>query len=264
MSWAELEMRARVSITIATASDDQATSQYPNAYRGLKVKVSFGFGNFARVPWIAFLGPRQETSKGVYPVDLFYRDQGVLILAHGISGMHSPAVQWELPSDTLTVSAYLSNHFQVTPERYGESFVFAAYEVPLNGDVVRLSTDLDTLISKYQQLFTNAPNGQAEGQLQPSGASAEEPGEPQHIPNPPYTLEEAVDGLFVDPPRFKSMQDLWLRKKNTIVHGPPGVGKSFLCRRLAYALMRERAPDRIGVVQFHQTYSYEDSFRLST
>jgi hypothetical protein len=55
---------------------------YPKSYRGFDVSVSFGQGNLAQIPWIAFLGPGQKTSNGIYPVYLFYREIDLLILAY--------------------------------------------------------------------------------------------------------------------------------------------------------------------------------------
>lgn len=242
----------------AIAADNQSTSGYPKQYRGLTVKVSFGYGSFAKVPWIAFLGFDQETSRGIYPVYLFYREQGILVLAYGASETKSSPSRWALPAGTESVQEYFDRQLHATPERYGDSFVFTAYSVPLSGDLTRLSTDLDVLIAKYQQLFETTEGVKA---LEPgilsieSGPPAEEAAT---LTSPPVTLDEAVAGLFIEKERFKAILDLWQRKKNLIVQGPPGVGKTFVCRRLAYALMRESAPDRVGAVQFHQTYSYED------
>ncbi len=52
----------------------QSTKDYPTSYRNLRVKLSFGYGNFTSIPWFAFLGEGQEASNGIYPVILYYKD----------------------------------------------------------------------------------------------------------------------------------------------------------------------------------------------
>lgn len=74
----------------------------------------------------------------------------------------------------------------------------------------------------------------------------------------PYSVEDALKGLFVPRAEFVSLLADWGRKKNAILQGPPGVGKTFIAKRLAYALMEVKAPSRVEMVQFHQSYAYED------
>ena len=60
-------------------------------------------------------------------------------------------------------------------------------------------------------------------------------------------------GIFMPQGELERTLRRWRSKKNVILQGPPGVGKTFLARHLAYALMQEKAPDRVNMVQFHQS-----------
>ncbi|MEI6221437.1 MAG: AAA family ATPase [bacterium] len=64
--------------------------------------------------------------------------------------------------------------------------------------------------------------------------------------------------LFISDEKMRDIRSLLSYKKNIILQGPPGVGKTFFARRLAYALLGEKDLSAVTMVQFHQSYSYED------
>ena len=78
----------------------------------------------------------------------------------------------------------------------------------------------------------------------------------------PYGIDDLIaDGVFLERSEIERMLRILQTKKNLILQGPPGVGKTFIARKLAYVLMGEkgeRTEKRITSVQFHQSYSYED------
>ena len=57
---------------------------------------------------------------------------------------------------------------------------------------------------------------------------------------------------------YDILVNLLKNKKNLIVEGAPGVGKTFMAKRLAYSIMGVKDVSRVMMVQFHQSYSYED------
>ena len=75
---------------------------------------------------------------------------------------------------------------------------------------------------------------------------------------PPYTVDDVMRDAFLERAMVETILASLKRRKNVILQGPPGVGKSFLARRLAYALVGAEASDNVQMVQFHQSYAYED------
>lgn len=73
-----------------------------------------------------------------------------------------------------------------------------------------------------------------------------------------YNFADDVDKPFVSEASFHKITDLLSRKKNIILQGPPGVGKTFMARKIAYHLMGKIDDSQIRMIQFHQSYSYED------
>ena len=73
-----------------------------------------------------------------------------------------------------------------------------------------------------------------------------------------YDKQKAMKELFLAEPQFDEMLAALNEKKNLVLQGAPGVGKTFVAKRLAYALIESKDPQRVEVIQFHQSYSYED------
>ena len=106
------------------------------------MKVSFGQGALAKVPWVVLRAPDMPVSNGYNPVYLFYKEQNTLILAYGISETHIPEVSWTKDiHDTKTkISDFIENPF-----RYGDSYVYKHYEPLVENDEVTFLRDGETI-----------------------------------------------------------------------------------------------------------------------
>jgi 5-methylcytosine-specific restriction protein B len=74
----------------------------------------------------------------------------------------------------------------------------------------------------------------------------------------PYTKDDFLSDVYVSENDYQDLTSLIRKKKNVILQGAPGVGKTWAAKRLAYSMMGVKDPSRVMMIQFHQSYSYED------
>ena len=223
---------------------NQKTKHYPKSYEGLKVKVSFGQGALAKVPWVAFLKGAEEVQKGIYPVLLLYKELNCLVLAYGISENNRPESSWNI-LNKQTTNDYLKEKYGYINKSYSKSYVCGVYEVDKPLDSEKLVRDMFEILNDYSS-----------ANFVLNGSSISEP-------NPSLVKEQGV----------KVMPHL-----NQILYGPPGTGKTYSSINKALEILepeflalnkdnrtalKERfdsliKANQIGFVTFHQSFSYED------
>lgn len=233
----------------------------------IKVDWSLGKGVWASVPWIALMDERETTStqKGLYIVFLVSRDLATIhmCLLQGTTEL----VQEHKASGALPILRQRSDAYRaLAPELAQHGFVLdgemnlgaegwraQSYEasciahLPLSAEALPSDGELDALLEPLLVAYHRILEQQPEPAVEDASAVL-----------PPYTVEDALVGLFIEPDEFRRILDIWRDKKNLVLQGAPGVGKSYIARRLAYALMTQKDPSRVAVVQFHQSYGYED------
>lgn len=104
-------------------------------------------------------------------------------------------------------------------------------------------TDYPEYVEQLQSIF----NSESEDEIEPMLPQYEK-----------YTKEDFLNEVFINDQTYNRLENLVNFKQNLILQGAPGVGKTFAAKRLAYSLMGEKDTTRVKMVQFHQSYSYED------
>lgn len=144
-------------------------------------------------------------------------------------------------------------------EDEGEEIEFEKIEqlaIPIALETLQANPDLtncEPLISNQGSLFKLT-----EQEYEIIRSLIDEMNIPAKMEIEPYDKKKAMKGLFLAEAQFDEMLDALKERKNVILQGAPGVGKTYVARRLAYALIGSNDPQRVEMIQFHQSYSYED------
>ena len=73
-----------------------------------------------------------------------------------------------------------------------------------------------------------------------------------------YSFSDDPDKPFLEKDEIKEIIHSLEVKKNIVLQGPPGVGKTFVAKKIAYEMMKNTDDTKIKMIQFHQSYAYED------
>ena len=80
---------------------------------------------------------------------------------------------------------------------------------------------------------------------------------------PLYTKEEFLSDVYISEEEYQKLVNILRFKKNVVLQGAPGVGKTYAAKRLAFSMMGVKDIERVQMIQFHQSYSYEDFILVS-
>ena len=112
-------------------------------------------------------------------------------------------------------------------------------------------------LSPIKELWHSAPAPPKPKKSTETGR-AKKAGENGNKPNGTYSADDAHQDLFIDRTHFDRLLTSIESRKNLILQGPPGTGKTFIARRIAWCVIGRKDNGSIEMVQFHQSYAYED------
>lgn len=136
----------------------------------------------------------------------------------------------------------------------------------INGDdYINLNKVVVNAINSKKYSYTSIPDlsysawlKEPDGELEDEQELSSEEIDEYIVELETYDKYDFLEESFIDEEEYETIVSLIGRKKNIILQGSPGVGKTFTAKRLAYSILGVKDDSKIKMIQFHQNYSYED------
>lgn len=153
-----------------------------------------------------------------------------------------------IPLDPVTCR-YLSDRYGLRPPEAGTGASYLDF----------LDFSKKIIEEPISSLAFSAQTGGKRSSKAVNAATAASFGVDGELPSPkPYGAKDFLREVYMDGDGLRTLLGLLETKKNLILQGAPGTGKTFVARRLAYVLMGRADRSRVQMVQFHQGTTYDD------
>ncbi|WEV66793.1 AAA family ATPase [Bifidobacterium sp. ESL0769] len=143
------------------------------------------------------------------------------------------------PNNSYAYYSVLCLGQSVAKHRHG------TYAWKLRPEVMEALKNMD--LSSYP-LYADKPETSTESESSPISKAEVEP----------YGDKDFLDDVFLTSDDLGELKGLLERKKNVILQGAPGTGKTFAAKRLAWDMLGCKDDGHIKFVQFHQNTSYDE------
>lgn len=167
------------------------------------------------------------------PGDIVYAKRGAhQILARGV-----------VTSDYEYDLGYSDHYPNIRHVEWGKTEILERLDKSVTKTLTDI-TDITDLVRQLEEWFADTEEETDDKLIRPA--------------DPPYSVDQFLSDVYMDRHSYDTLVGLIRKKKNVILQGAPGVGKTYTAKRLAYSMMGVKDQERIMMVQFHQSYSYED------